>query len=235
MNSKYFTHPFTLGMIALLVAGGILRMWPLLLIGGFGLVGSMALRSMKESSALRDIDDVSEDSKRLLKPLKSQMEDIEKIIADNSERPIVSVIGKQALQEGQSIVNHADRIVAAYEKLKGTIKAQNAAKVELQDLERRLELAESEAESAALEMAIHAKAKEIERYEFAQEAIDKLESKIREADAAMTEIKARLASTAVAPQAYSLDSGEIEGMVSRLRSLSESFDETQQMLENQNV
>jgi hypothetical protein len=104
------------------------------------------------------------------------------------------------------------------------------AEQEVEDLTQRAESATSEAERQALEGAREARQLELGHYDKVTTTIAHIDSGVRQAEAALSEMKARLAVSSGSEKALSAGDEELRDTVGRLKSLSVSYAEAEQTL-----
>lgn len=207
--------------------------WPLVILGALIWIGTVAVASMAghKRPDLPHAAEMSPESRMLLRPLLESRDELAQVVSQNSDMPTVKVIGAEALQEAEAIVRHATNLVGIRMQLKKTLRGKSEAEVEKRSLEAKRDRATSDTERAALETAIAASVQEIGHYRGVEDAIAKVDGKLTEAQAALSELKARIAVGAAGARTDSLDEEELSSMVGRLRSLSKSFDEAESTLQ----
>lgn len=228
-------HPTSI-TFALVTAFGVIVPLPLPLklavvaIGGVGWLASVALLSITQARPQETEDDLSNDARALLRPLRKLHEELAAIVAQNSDMPAVKVVGGEALAESSAILDHAQKLLDIREQLRRTYKGKSEAEIELKSLEGKLNRAGTEAERIALQRAVEAKRDEIARYADVADAMAGVDGKLAEAQAALSELKARIAVGAAGARTQGLEQDELTDMVGRLKSLSKSFDEAETSL-----
>ncbi len=191
----------------------------------FGAIRSSAHSDMPHPSEL------SGEAATLLHPLTKLRDELAEIVRQNGDLPEVKVIGEQAFQEAQTIVAGAVKMLSVRASLKKTLRGRGEAKVGSERLEQKLAEAQSDEERAALQSAIAARREEADQYGAVEQAIGKIDGKLREAEAALAELKARLATGAAQARTAGAGAEDLSEMVSRLRSLGDSFTEVESMIE----
>lgn len=225
------TRPLSLALAAVAVLGLVFGQPAIAALGAVGWVAFLAFYSMRAAATKRHDSEISAEGRMMLRPIKELREDIAGYVRSFSDRPEISVIGGEALREADALIAHAERLVDVRDDLMKALKGRTVAKRELARLRKRAKSSASEKESQSLRSAVEARETEIERYEAVDAAMRSLVSNLHEAETALGEIKARLATGAVGAQAVGLETDDLAGMVSRLRSLSTSFDEAEDMME----
>ena len=225
------TRPLPLSLAAVAALGLVFGQPGIAVLAMVGWVASLAYYSMRAAAAKRHDSEISAEGRTMLRPIKELREEIAGYVRSFSDRPEISVIGGEALREADTLIAHTERLVDVRDDLTKALKGRAAAKRELARLRKRAKSSVSEAESRSLRSAVEARENEIERYKTVDAAMRRLVSNLQEAEAALSEIKARLATGAVGAQTDGLDTDDLAGMVSRLRTLSTSFDEAEEMME----
>ncbi|MCH8978554.1 MAG: hypothetical protein IH945_04840 [Armatimonadetes bacterium] len=225
------TRPASLAFGAVSVLGLVLGQPAIAFLGAVGWVATLAFFSMRAAAGKRHDSEISAEGRTLLRPIRELREDIAGYVRSFSDRPEISVIGGEALREADALIAHTERLVDVRDDLTKAMKGRKEAERELARLRRRTKSSVSEAESESLRSAVEARETEIERYRTVDTAMRRLVDNLHEAEAALSEIRARLATGAVGAQTVGLETDDLAGMVSRLRTLSRSFDEAEQMME----
>jgi hypothetical protein len=232
-------HPVSILLGLATVASAILPLpaaWklPLVILGAIAWVGSIAFMSMARQRPTSDSPhpaELSADSRMLIRPLVQLRDELATIVAQNSDMPSVKVVGTEALAEADGIVRHATSLVQIRTQLKRTLRGKSEAEVETRNLETKLERATTDTEREALQTAIAAHQQEAEHYKGVEDAIASVDGKLTEAQAALSELKSRIAVGAAGARTDGIDQEELTDMVGRLRSLSKSFDEAESTLQ----
>lgn len=217
-----------------LTATGVALSSPIMLVLGVVTLGAgvvaWSLMSKREESTASG-SELGAEARWLLRPIRELRESLQKIASDRSASPDVSVIAQEAVAESDSIYQKAIELATAREGLKKSLKGQGEAETNLGRLERQIVEAKSDGERTALESAITARKQEIAAYAAAKSKIDEIDSRINLATASLSEIKARLVTGAVIGGTLEGHQDEFQDMIVRLKSLGQSFDEAQDMLE----
>ena len=228
---RLVTRPIPLALAAIALLGLVFGVYAVAALGALGWVATLAFLSFRASSERRHDSAISAEGRAMLRPIKDLRNDIAGYVSSFSDRPRISVIGGEALREADTMIAHAERLVDVHDDLIKSLSGRSAAEEELARLKERRESSASSEESESLGSAVAAREAEIGRYRSAEDALRHLTENLREAEAALSEIKARLASVAVSAQTDDLGTDDLAGMVSRLRTLSTSFDEAEEMIE----
>lgn len=199
-------------------------------VGWVAVAAWLSIRSSPNAAALPvlSLDSVRNENRTRLLPIKRLHDDIAKVVAEHSDKPVVKVVGAEALSEARRVGEHAIRLLNLRDQVLSAVRGE-------EDARRRLELAEQQLAEAqgpereAIEVAVQAHRQEIEHYEGAEAALQRIDAELRLAEAALAEAKARILVSA------SRDGSAVEGdtdladTIRRLKSLQQSFDEAESL------
>jgi hypothetical protein len=216
----------TLGVLALPIPGKL----PLLLLGAIAWIGSVAILSMR-SGQDGHASEVSPEDRLRLRPIERLHAELTEIVKQNLDLPSVKVIGEEAIAEAGSVLDHARKLVKLRSDLERTLHRRSDAEIEIGRLREKARRSTQDAERRAYETAIEAHEKEIAHYASVERAITQIDGKLSEAQAALSELKARLAVGAAGARTEGIDPEELSTMVGRLKSLTQSFDEAESTLQ----
>ncbi|HRI43873.1 MAG TPA: hypothetical protein PLL78_06300 [Fimbriimonadaceae bacterium] len=216
----------TLGVLALPIPGKL----PLLLLGAIAWLGSIAILSMRGGPETH-ASEADPEERMLLKPIERLHGDLTQIVQQNLDLPAVKVIGEEAIAEAGAVLDHARKLVSFRSDLLRTLRRRSEAEIEIGKLRERASRAGGEGERRAYETAIEAHETELGHYSSVERAITQIDGKLSEAQAALSELKARLAVGAAGARTEGIDPEELTTMVGRLKSLTRSFDEAESAFE----
>lgn len=202
---------------------------PILAIGAllvFVIVAALVLWARK--SQPRVGTELGAEARWLLRPLRELRDQLSAIAERSSSDSTAPVIAREAVAEADHILESAQGLVRAREALKRGLKGQGEAETNLERLKRELPAATSDSERQSLESAISARESEIGAYASAKQRIADIDGKLRHAEATLSELKARLATGMVSNTEATEQ--EFTDMVTRLKSLGQSFDEAEETL-----
>lgn len=174
---------------------------------------------------------LGEEAKWIVRPIRKLRNDLASLAENSASSASVSVIAQEAVAEADEIYGKAVNIAVARETVKRTLRNRGEAETELNRLQRQFAEAQSGPESDALEAALTAKQKELVAYDLADIKIKEFESKLKEAEAVLSELKSRLSTEAIDSGPMESTHDELNGMIGRLKVLGQSFEEAQQSLE----
>jgi len=226
--------PVSLLSLALIAAGGVISaMFGRFDIGvllGVLAIGLLAIQTMAANRRQNDdpqTTDLGNEDQAKLSPLRRLKREIQEIVESKASDPTISVVGNEALRESERIYDQCAQLLLLRRELNKAFVGRSAASRELEHLERDLNAATSEAERAALESALAARKLESEHYAKADQAVERIEAGLRQAQAALSEMKARLATVSAGETGAG---SELEDTLGRLRTLGTSLDEAEAWL-----
>ncbi|BBO24630.1 MAG: hypothetical protein L6Q31_08315 [Fimbriimonadaceae bacterium] len=230
---KYFLHPMAILSEAAALVGVLLGRIDLLALGVVGWVAVTAwlsIRSGPKSAALPvlSLDSVRNENRTRLLPIKRLHDDIAKVVSEHSDKPVVKVVGGEALSEARRVGEHAIRLLNLRDQVLSAVRGE-------EDARRRLELAEQQLAEAggpereAIEVAVRAHRQEIEHYEGAESALQRIDAELRLAEAALAEAKARILVSASRDGSAVEGDSDLADTIRRLKSLQQSFDEAESL------
>lgn len=215
-------YGFITGNIAL----GLLAMLTAVAVAAVASIG--AAQRQRQATG---VEDLPHESRALLRPILRLREELREFVGKHSESAALKVIGAEALQEADTIVEHATRLLTLRAQTKKAALGRSLSEQEVAQLEVQLEGATNPAERQALENALAARRAEREHYGPLQDSLRAIDSSLKQAEAALSEMRARL-NLAVSDEArfVSGDQQDLNDTVARLRSLSASMDEAEELL-----
>ncbi|MEX2244243.1 MAG: hypothetical protein WD716_10405 [Fimbriimonadaceae bacterium] len=228
---KVLFGPF---QIAALVAAGAGLVFGWTAFAFLGLVawgGACVVAVIREQGKQRHVSTLSAEGRLVLKPIEKLRDEIQQIVETNRGNPEVSVIGAEALNEANDLIARAQSFATALDTNKGAIKTYKEAEFQLSQLREQEAKAVSDQERASLQTAIDAKESEVVLYAKAAKGLDATKAKLHEAQTALVAIKAQLAATAAGGESEELEGEGLTGMVGRLKSLSTSLEESEELRE----
>lgn len=227
--------PVTLAFGAAAIVAAFFAQWPLAALALIIAVGNMAILSIKETSKRRadlELEDLSNEDRALLSPIRRLRNEIQGLVESNKQNVSISVVGAEALSEADHILKQSAKTLSLRRQLKRSASSRSQTQKELEALRTDIEKAETQQERNTLQAALEAREAEIGHYRNAGEAIERIDSHLRQAEAALSEMKARLGSVAVGSSEAAGES-ELEETIGRLKSLGASLDESEEWLRQQ--
>ncbi|MCU0316163.1 MAG: hypothetical protein MUC92_06185 [Fimbriimonadaceae bacterium] len=175
--------------------------------------------------------EVSAQTRNTLRPLRQVQESIEEITRKNPHNPLVSVVGMEAVAEARLLVEKAFHLAQDREKLsqianRRTIIEQDLARLEM-DATTQIGTPQGQAAAAKLKTAQLQLAQSVK----AEQALSLLETSLAEAEGALVELREKLLASTLGGQIETAsNSGELDSMVQRIKTLSRSLDEAEATL-----
>lgn len=197
-------------------------------------VGLVAIGAMRKTGEARMADPTLEmdpDSRSLYAPVRRLTNELEALIQKNPDSSLLKTIGNEALREAQRIRDQVAEGLQVRSQLKRASRGRSLAIQEVDKLQAQISDAKTDGERAALQSALTARQLELGHYTQVEETIGRIDSGVRQAEAALSEMKARLAVGAggeAAARASSVD--DLRDTMSRLKALSLSVDEAEELL-----
>lgn len=221
----------TVGSLMLLGYGLVVT--PALAVVGLGgLVFSGLLWSAHRAKSLRvasSFDDISPNDRVYLRPIRRLRDEIETLVMENSKSSAIKVIGAEAVQEANGILSHSIQLLKTRAALRKVLSQKGDPNAEIASLESQIDDATTDEERETLQLALDARRLELSHYGEIEEIVERVDGSITQAQAALSEMKARIA-VAAAGERGSESSSEIEDTITRLRSLTKSFDEVEELM-----
>ena len=177
------------------------------------------------------MEDLSNEERAQLGPLRKLRKEIARIVEARNEEVSVSVVGAEAIQEADHILEQCAKLVRLRRELKRGLFSQAESSRQIQSLQSDLQTAGDD-QRATLESALQARRQEEAHYSDAGDALQRINASLRQAEAALSEMKARLA-TSSASAVGNEPSRELEDTIGRLKSLGASLDEAEDFLKGQ--
>lgn len=222
-------------MIALLAAIALVALGHLAIgiIVFIAWIGVLAISSMRAGAASR-LEDPTElmdaESRSKFVPIRRLVEEIDSVVRDHQGSPSIKVVGGEARNEAERIKSQTAEALATRTELRKSLRGRTAAETELNDLQSKLHAAQSDDERDALQGAIAARTEEIAHYDSISDSVARIDAAVKQAQAALSEMKAKLATGASGERAEATDTEGLRETVSRLKALSVSYDEAEQTL-----
>ncbi|MCX7800555.1 MAG: hypothetical protein N2109_09460 [Fimbriimonadales bacterium] len=191
---------------------------------------SVAARGRTEQAD--PLESARPEDRATLRKLQRMRDDIASIVRPARGQPsaAIRVVGEEALAEADRIVRQVGSLLGAKRELRQLEQGRYEAEREASKLEERLAAA-SEAERPALEAALRARRDQAARYAEVSARVESIAASIDQAELALSEIKARLATAATAAAPGEEDS--LRETLGRVRALGRSLDEAKAWMEQQ--
>jgi ElaB/YqjD/DUF883 family membrane-anchored ribosome-binding protein len=197
-------------------------------------VGILAFGTMRQTATVRTEDPaeaMDPDSRALFAPIRRLTKEIEELVERNRDTSLMRTVGAEARDEAQRIRQQVAHALQVRGELKRALRGKSVAAQEADELETKASSALTEAERDALSGAAEARRLELTHYETVEQTLARIDGAVRQAEAALSEIRARLAvGTSGERAAQAEQSDDLRDTVSRLKALSLSVDEAEHML-----
>ena len=227
---KTFFGPVQIVGILFTVAGALLRQPAIAALGVIMWIGGVATSSIKQSSD-RHTGIRSRHGRYLLQPIQKRHDDVRKLVEENKDNATVRVIGQEALAESGELLKRATALAELLHDSRSATTSLTNARQELAEVQKKMEASTDEAQRQTYQLAIDARQSEVDQYEKLLRSIDTAKGRLMDAEVAMTAIKAQLAASVLGGSTDGLTDEDLSGMVGRLKSLSSSLDEVEEMRE----
>lgn len=216
---------------ALALVGILLGQIGLVILGAALAVLMLGITSMRATqSKVADVtDQLSPESRILIRPLRHIYLEMQEAATGKSES-ISPYLAEEALSESKRLLDQSAAALLLRDRLVREGRGRYEASKSVTDLEARLASSTSEEEKASLQSALDARRQEIGHYDSMLPGIAKIESSVKQAEAAMAEMRARMLSTSSTGLAEQ-GSDPLREAVGRMKALSSSLSEAQDMLQ----
>lgn len=201
------------------VAIGILLM---LVSGFFQTIGSTRQRALDDPT-----EDLSPESRVLIRPVRKLLQEMEEV-ATRNKGEVSPYIANEGLDEAKRLVAHSAAALKIRDRLTRERRGEYEATKGIAELEQRLAAATTDEERQSLQSAMEARRQELAHYSGIDASVSRIDSSVRQAEAVLAEMKARLASSAVGGLA-SQGSDDLREAVGRMKVLSASLEEAQDL------
>jgi hypothetical protein len=196
-------------------------------------IGGLAVWSMQKTRHMRE-QSIGErlplGDRGMLGPLKRLATDLEELVAKNRDSAAVQVLGKEAVADAQAILRRAEAMLLTRHELKRTLRSRYETEKAIEELKLRIAHAQGR-EKTTLESALAARHLEVQHYAQAEEVISRIDADLKQAEAALSEIKTRLSLLGSQDRAKAEGAADdFREALTRVRAIGESFEETQQLL-----
>jgi hypothetical protein len=176
-------------------------------------------------------DEMDPESRSLYAPIRRLTDEIEEIVARHSGSAIMTVVGGEASQEARRIRDQIGKALSARSDLRKAIREKNLAQLEAERLKEKAAAAASAEDKVTILSALEAKQLEMTHYAEVEKVISKIDSGTAQAQAALSEMKARLSVKSASERSEgAAEESDLRENISRLKSLSVSYDEAEELL-----
>jgi len=183
-------------------------------------------RANKKGQTPLSADGLSVDSIALFKPVQRIAREIEEVVT--SDGSLAAVRG-MAQAEVRRIEEQVLKALNNRDHLRSSVRDQGSAEADLERLEKLLQGELSESERSSYESALAARKTELHHYQKARRAMASIEDSVREAQAALSELKAKLTAAKLEPATGAADT-DLRETLGQLQSFSVTVDEVKNLL-----
>lgn len=197
------------------------------------LIGVVAVASMRQSATARASDpteDLNPESRTLFLRIRRLNSDIEQMVERSRSTPAVQYLGKEALTESNRILAQVAQSLKVRQDLKKALSGASLISRDTEALERQISEARTADEREALEVALQAKKLEVGHYVEIERMLTQIDGGIKQAEAALGEMKARLAVSVTNDKAAEVPEEDIRETIGRMRAITLSVDEAEEIL-----
>ena len=231
---KQVMKPGPLVALVAAVVLGVIGQYALAVLALVAWVGILAFGAMKQTSTMRATDpteDMDADSRALFAPIRRLSNEIEAMVEKNRDAALMRTVGAEAGEEARRIREQIAHALKIRGELKRALRGRSTAALEADELEAKSTAATTDVECDALASAAEARRLELSHYGTVEQALARIDGGVRQAEAALSEIRARLAVAASGEKAAQAEqSDDLRETIGRLKALSLSVDEAEQML-----
>lgn len=215
-------------IVGSLTLGGLMATSGNFLAGlGIGVGGLMVGFLMTVRRTAIPANELTGDAKILMKPIKTAVEDLRKLVGPAGNASAFQLVGAEALFEAEEIEKRAAKLVARRMELLPLLKDFKLKQREAEELSR------SSAKSAPA--ALIAKNEEVAQLQEIQTMITSIDERLKDASASLSSMNSRLKVAAAKMSNTDSLGSEIQEVVGQLRILESSFDEAAELFEEPRI
>lgn len=226
---KALLHPVPIACLIIAIVGGVTGNVPMVILGMIAGIASVGLLSARHAQLAGPTEELSSDSRILLKPVTKLVRDIEELVATNKDSQTLRLLGPDAIKEAKSLESLVTKSLLARDKMVKTLRGRAVAEKEIGEARMRHEFAKGQ-EKASLEAAIAARTEELKHYDQIERAVKHIELGVTQSEAVLAEMRARLALSASKEDASPEVESELREALGRIKTLSVTYEEADQLL-----
>ncbi len=230
---KAVLSPISLAILACAVVLAFLNM-PLALVLGLAWIVTSAWSLMRSTQHRHEDlvigENLRPESQLLLKPIKRLAAEMHELVESRPVDSAVAMVGKEVLSECDRVVRQCAASLTVHDDLRRLSRGRFEATKEIDRVQAAMATATSPEERAAMETTIAARQSELGHYAKIESALEKIDSDLKQAEAALAEMKARLALSASGVSQAEADSSELRESLIRVRAVTLSVDEAEQLI-----
>lgn len=200
-------------------------------------IASLAIGQMRQGAVIRgsDTDELLDaDGRSRFTRVRNLTREIEELVEKHSASPVIRTLGRDAVGEAQRIRDQVADALMRRSGLRKAIAGRSVAEMEIAKLTDRRDGASSEEEKTSLSSALEARQMEVGHYAAAEQALERIDSGVRQAEAALSEMKARLEVGVTSQQAQVSEPLEdIRDTIGRMKAISVSYEEADAVLRDE--
>jgi hypothetical protein len=202
-----------------------------------GLLGILVLVgiTMRVTADARQIDyteDMDAESRTLFAPVRRLTNEIEELVAKHGDSAIMRVVGNEAIEESRRIRDQVAKALSVRDDLRKAARDRSTASMQITSLQAQIATEQNLATKESLQGALEARKLELSHYDEVDKAVAGIDSGVKQAQAALSEMKARLSVKASNEKAaLATDDDELRETIGRMKTLSISYDEAEQLLQ----
>ena len=229
---KPLLHPVPITCAVITVLGAVLGNVPMMLLALIAGVASVGFLSARTAQLLRGEHDsaLSADGRALLSPVRKLAAEIEEVIHINKASQVVRILGTEGLVESQRLVTLVVKSLVSRDEMIRSLRGRTEAEKAVRDAQLKLTSAGPD-EKESLIALIAARTLELGHYAEIERRVKQIELSVREAEAALAEMKARLSLSASTDQAVQGEGDDLRETLSRMKNLNDSYEESAGVIE----
>jgi hypothetical protein len=196
-------------------------------------IGALAYAAARKSQTRRTEipgEELDPEGRTLLRPVRKLEAEIAELVAHNKGMATVSVLGTEASHEAKRIVEQASNSLRIRADLKRSLRGEFDAQKQIDSMTEKAASAATDQERESLQAAIEARKLELGHYDTIRQTIGQIDGGLRQAEAALAEMKARLAVSVSGEKVELASEGDLRETISRMKALSLSYDEADELL-----
>ena len=183
----------------------------------------ISLRQSKTASPAEELAPEERSIQRRLARRQREIEEAAKVMGKGAMAPIAS----QAAESSREIVNTLASALSQRQMVRRALLNKSVFERDVQQLHDQLANAKTDGEKQVLAGAISAKSMELNHYDALARSLSRMDAIIAEAEASLTETRARLLAVTTAVAGAELDVDGLRANLSHLGALRASVDEVQ--------
>lgn len=231
---KFILNPVALVCLLIVMVAIAFSNLPLAAVGGLGWAMTEAWLVMKGTQQRRAElvvgEDLKPESQALLRPIRRLAKDMHEFVERSSESSTVAAMGKDVLTEADRVVTQSAVSLTVRDELKRLLRGKYEAEKEIARVQESIRTATSDDERKALEATSAARQTEIAHYAEIETVVGKIDTDLRQAEAALAELKARLSVYASQGSLAETNSDQLRESLLRVRAVTLSVDEAEELI-----